>query len=205
MSASFAFPIAPRSPAHPTASVKFTGVKLGNMPCSSPKFGASIIHSIVFPDIVAPFGGRVADRRRRSSLILIFGLAQFPIYIIYGLANSILIVVIFFIIHGVVYSMMQPAVDAHVAASTTVGARARIQGLYSAAGLVGGFVGASGCSFLYGLNFRLPLFAIGVGFGICVLIGGTLVRVYESRNNVTPKVDAGNAQQKIIAATGETK
>jgi MFS family permease len=155
--------------------------------------------------IVAPFGGRVADRRRRSSLILIFGLAQVPIYIIYGLANSILIVVIFFIIHGVVYSMMQPAVDAHVAASTTVGARARIQGLYSAAGLVGGFVGASGCSFLYGLNFRLPLFAIGVGFGICVLIGGILVRIYESRNTVMPKVDAGNVQQKIVAATGETK
>jgi MFS family permease len=155
--------------------------------------------------IVAPFGGRVADRRRRSSLILIFGLAQVPIYIIYGLANSILIVVIFFIIHGVVYSMMQPAVDAHVAASTIAGARARIQGLYSAAGLVGGFVGASGCSFLYGLNFRLPLFAIGVGFGICVLIGGILVRIYESRNHVTPMVDAGNVQQKIIAATGETK
>jgi MFS family permease len=155
--------------------------------------------------IVAPFGGRVADRRRRSSLMLIFGLAQVPIYIIYGLANSILIVVIFFFIHGVIYSMMQPAVDAHVAASTIAGARARIQGLYSAAGLAGGFVGASGCSFLYGLNFRLPLFAIGVGFGICVLIGGILVRIYESRNTVMPKVDAGNVQQKIVAATGETK
>ena len=155
--------------------------------------------------IVAPFGGRVADRRRRSSLMLIFGLAQVPIYIIYGLANSILIVVIFFFIHGVIYSMMQPAVDAHVAASTIAGARARIQGLYSAAGLVGGFVGASGCSFLYGLNFRLPLFAIGVGFGICVLIGGILVRIYESRNTFMPKVDEGNVEKKIIAATGETK
>ena len=155
--------------------------------------------------IIAPFGGRVADRRRRSTLILIFGLAQVPIYIIYGLANTIVIVVIFFAIHGIVYSMMQPAVDAHVAASTLAGARARIQGLYSAAGLVGGFVGASGCSFLYGLNFRLPLFAIGIGFGICVLTGGILVRISESRNNVMPKVDAGNIEQKIIAATGETK
>jgi Helix-turn-helix len=58
--------------------------------------------------------------------------------------------------------MMQPAVDAHVAASTVAGARARIQGLYSAAGLVGGFVGASGCIFLYGLNFRLPLYTTGL-------------------------------------------
>ncbi len=155
--------------------------------------------------IVAPFGGRVADRRRRSSLILIFGLAQVPIYIIYGLANTILIVVIFFAIHGVVYSLMQPAVDAHVAASTIAGARARIQGLYSAAGLVGGFAGASGCSFLYGLNFRLPLFAIGIGFGICVLTGGILVRISESRNKAMPKVDEGNVKQKIIAAASETK
>ncbi len=155
--------------------------------------------------IVAPFGGRVADRRRRSSLILIFGLAQVPIYIIYGLANTILIVVVFFAIHGVIYSMMQPAVDAHVAASTIAGARARIQGLYSAAGLVGGFVGASGCSFLYGLNFRLPLFTIGVLFGICVLVGGILIRISESRNIAMPKVEEGNVEQKVIAATSETK
>src|SRR5215471_1339785 len=150
--------------------------------------------------IVAPFGGRVADHRRRSSLILIFGLAQVPIYIIYGLANTFLIVVVFFAIHGVIYSMMQPAVDAHVATSTIAGARARIQGLYSAAGLVGGFVGASGCSFLYGLNYRFPLFAIGILFGICVLVGGILIRVAELRNKAMPKVDTGTPEQKGIAA-----
>jgi len=155
--------------------------------------------------IVAPFGGRVADRRRRSSLILIFGLAQVPIYIIYGLANTILIVVIFFIIHGVIYSMMAPAVDAHVAASTIAGARARIQGLYSAAGLVGGFAGASGCSFLYGLNFRLPLYTIGVLFGVCVLIGGIMIRISESRNNGRSRTEAGRVKQEAITATSETK
>jgi MFS family permease len=154
--------------------------------------------------IVAPFGGRVADRRRRSSLILIFGLAQVPIYIIYGLANTILIVVIFFIIHGVIYSMMAPAVDAHVAASTIAGARARIQGLYSAAGLVGGFAGASGCTFLYGLNFRLPLYTIGVVFGVCVLIGGILIRISESRNNALLRTDRGNEKQKVITTISET-
>src|SRR5437870_4951161 len=148
--------------------------------------------------IVAPFGGRVADRRRRSSLILIFGLAQVPIYVIYGLANTLLIVVGFFIIHGVVYSMMEPAVDAHVANSTITGARARIQGLYSAAGIGGGFVGASGCTFLYGLNYRLPLFAIGVLFGMCVIVGGILVHISESRNNALLKTEAGDAKQKAI-------
>jgi MFS family permease len=144
--------------------------------------------------IIAPIGGRIADRRRRSTMILIFGLAQVPLYTTYGLANSELLVIVFFAIHGVIYSFMQPAVDAHVASSTIPGARARIQGLYSAAGLLGGFAGASGSSFLYGLNFRLPLFAIAVLFGICVLIGGILVRVSESRNLVPPGRGKHNVQ-----------
>ena len=144
--------------------------------------------------ITSPIGGRIADRRRRSTMILIFGLAQVPLYIIYGLANSELLVIVFFAIHGIIYSFMQPAVDAHVASSTIPGARARIQGLYSAAGLLGGFAGASGCSFLYGLNFRLPLFAIAVLFGICVLVGGIIVRISESRNLVPPGPGKQNAQ-----------
>src|SRR5260370_1392491 len=145
--------------------------------------------------ITSPFAARVADPRRRSTMILIFVLSQGPIYMIYGFANSVLIIIIFFAIHGVVYSFMQPAVDAHVASSTIPGARARIQGLYSAAGLIGGFAGANGCSFLYGLNFRLPLFAIGVAFGICVIVGGTLVRISETRNPTLPRPDKSKTRQ----------
>src|SRR5438067_9017985 len=155
--------------------------------------------------IVAPFGGRVADRRRRSSLILIFGLVQVPIYFIYGLANTLVVVVVFFIIHGVIYSMMEPAVDAHLANSTITGARARIQGLYSAAGIVGGFVGATGCTFLYAFNFRLPLFAIGVLFGVCVVVGGILVHISESRITTLLKTDTVNIEQKTITAINEIK
>jgi hypothetical protein len=101
--------------------------------------------------------------------------------------------------------MMEPAVDAHVANSTIAGARARIQGLYSAAGIVGGFVGATGSTFLYGLNFRLPLFAIGVLFGICVLVGGVLVHIAESRNPALLKAGAGYIQERPITITGELK
>ncbi len=155
--------------------------------------------------IVAPFGGKVADRRRRSALILIFGLAQVPIYLIYGLANTFLVVIMLFVIHGVVFSMMEPAVDAHLANSTIAGARARIQGIYSASGVVGGFVGSIGCTFLYGLNFRLPLFAIGVSFGICVLVGGIMIRIAESRNAGLLKAGVGEVQPKVVTVTGELK
>src|SRR3989440_5928557 len=133
------------------------------------------------PNIVlSPIGGRIADRVRRSWIIFICGLAQGPLYLIYGLANAALLVVVLFAIHGVVYAFMQPAVDAHVATSSESDMRARVQGLYATIGLIGAFVGASGFSPLYSINFRLPLFVMGAAFGICVLIGGTLIRVSES-------------------------
>jgi MFS family permease len=100
---------------------------------------------------------------------------------VYGLANAAIFVVALFALHGAVYALMQPAVDAHVASSSASNMRARVQGVYSTAGLIGAFVGASGFSPLYAINFRLPLFAMGAAFGICVIIGGTLVRLSESR------------------------
>lgn len=135
--------------------------------------------------ITAPIGGRIADRRRRSTMILIFGLAQVPFYIIYGLANVAIVILGLFIIHSVIYSFVQPAVDAHLATSSPTDARARIQGMYTAAGLIGAFVAANGFSLLYALNFRLPLFTIGASYGLCVLIGGILVRISESRGLVS--------------------
>ncbi|HEV2237128.1 MAG TPA: MFS transporter, partial [Ktedonobacterales bacterium] len=80
--------------------------------------------------VLTPLGGRLADRGRRSRLILIFGLAQVPIYVIYGLITSAWPVVGLFALHSVLYACIQPAVDAHVAAASPVAARARVQGLY---------------------------------------------------------------------------
>jgi MFS family permease len=126
--------------------------------------------------IVAPFGGRIADRSRRSRLILIFGLAQVPIYVVYGLATTAWLVVGFFAVQAVVYSCVQPAVDAHLAVASPVEARARVQGMFSTVGLAGAFVGANLLTPLYTLDFRLPLFALGAGYGLCVLAGGLLIR-----------------------------
>lgn len=134
--------------------------------------------------VSAPFGGRVADRRRRSTMILVFGLAQVPLYIIYGLASVAITVAIAFAIHGIVYSFTIPAIDAHLAVSSSSGARARIQGLYAAAGMMGGFVGSVASTTLYAINFRLPLPAIGVVFCVGILAGGIMVRLSETRGIV---------------------
>jgi MFS family permease len=138
--------------------------------------------------ILAPLAGRIADRRRRSSMILLSGLAQVPFYIVYALSNSLWLVSALFLLHGTLYAFIQPAVDSHVASASVSHARARILGIYSAAGLMGGFVGASGLSILYSWNFRYPLFAIGLGYGVCVCVGGTLIRRTEGRSRLIPAV-----------------
>jgi MFS family permease len=136
--------------------------------------------------ILAPIAGKIADRRRRSGLILLFGLAQVPLYIVYALSNWFWLVAALFLVHGTLYSFVQPAVDSHVASASVSHARARILGIYSASGLVGGFVGASGLSILYSWDFRYPLLAIGLGYGLCVLIGGSLIRLSEGRHLLYP-------------------
>jgi len=135
--------------------------------------------------IASPFGGRLADRRRRSTLILIFGVAQVPFYVYYGLANVAIIVVIVFALHGIAYSLMQPAIDAHLASASRPDARARTQGLYTAFGTFGGFVGASVSSLLYAVNYRLPLLTIAGVFGVGILIGGIMIRYYERHGSTT--------------------
>ncbi|HEU5375325.1 MAG TPA: MFS transporter [Ktedonobacteraceae bacterium] len=154
--------------------------------------------------ILAPIAGRIADRRRRSTMILIFGLTQTPLFILYGLSNWFWLVASLYVVHGVLYAFIQPAVDSHVASASAGHARARIQGLYSAFGLLGGFVGASGFSILYSWNFRYPLFAIGIGYGICVLIGGSMIRWAEHRNRLLytpPEIyleQEGNQPQTVL-------
>jgi MFS family permease len=133
--------------------------------------------------ILSPLGGRMADYRKRSLLILVFGLAQMPIYIGYGLTNLVMVVLILSVIHGAVYAFIQPALDSQVSASSAREARAQVQGFYAAIGSIGAFVGASGFTPLYAINFRLPLFAMGTAFGVCVLIGGILIRISERKTS----------------------
>jgi MFS family permease len=134
--------------------------------------------------LLSPVGGRIADRVRRSWLMLAFGGAQVPIYFAYGLMETAWPVVVLGLVHGAVYAMIQPAVDAHLAAASAEDARGRIQGFYSSVGVAGAFVGANGFSLLYEVNYKLPLFGLGLAFGICVLVGALIVRMSEARGLV---------------------
>ena len=126
--------------------------------------------------VISPIGGSIADRTRRSTTILIFGLAQVPIYAMYGLLSMAWPMLALGFAHAAIYALMQPSVDSHVAASSAEEIRGRVQGVYSSVGLAGAFAGANGFSLLYEIDFRLPLFVMGLTFGVCVLVGGLMVR-----------------------------
>lgn len=134
--------------------------------------------------ILSPIGGRIADRVRRSRMILTFGLAQVPMYISYGVLTTAWVVVIIIGLQGVVYSLTQPAVDAFLAASSPPSARARAQSLYSGVGLASAFLGSALLPALYAINFRLPMFVVGAVFGLCIVIGGLMVRRAEARSSL---------------------
>ncbi|WP_376794724.1 MFS transporter [Thermogemmatispora sp.] len=146
--------------------------------------------------LCSPIGGRVADRWRRSTLILIFGLAQVPLYLSYGLISGALLALLLFAVHGLVYAFVQPAIDAHLAAFSGNDVRARIQGLYSTVGLIGAFVGSDLFIPLYLINFRLPWFTMGVCYGLCILIGGLIIRRQEAK--------ALASSQRIAESQAET-
>jgi predicted MFS family arabinose efflux permease len=167
-----------------------------NLGASIALIGLAYISWGIPTTVLFPFGGRMADRVRRSSLILAFGAAQVPLYIAYGLISVAWPIVVLLFVHGAIYAMMQPAVDAHLAASSLEEARARVQAFYASVGLAGAFVGANGFSVLYESDFRLPLFALGGAFGLCVLVGGLMVRRSESRGLVAlphPEVEPAPA------------
>jgi MFS family permease len=148
------------------------------------------------PNMVgAPIGGRLADRRRRSSIILSLGLAQVVMYAAYGSLSWWVPVLLVFGVHGLVYALMAPSVDATLASSSPVDARARVQGVYNGIGMIGAFLAANTLSLLYGVNFRLPLFALAVGFGLCVVTGGTLIRLSE--------IEIRPPQQQGLSAAGQ--
>jgi MFS family permease len=131
--------------------------------------------------IVSPLGGRLADRKRRSALVLVGGLGQVPAYVVYILSTTMLPVMVFFGVQACLYAVVSPAVDSHLARSSPPRARGRAQSTYVAIGLIGAFAGATIFTPLYSIDYRLPLIALAGGYAVCVLIGGVLMRVAERR------------------------
>jgi len=131
--------------------------------------------------LLVPLGGRLADRFSRGRLILVFGLAQLPMYLLYAAAHSIGLVIAGFCLQASFYAVVSPALDAHVARSSPPGRRGRVQSTYSACGIIGALAGASAFVPLYAIDYRLPLLAQGMGYGMVILAGGFAILLTERR------------------------
>jgi MFS family permease len=129
-------------------------------------------------------------------------LAQVPIYVAYGMLEVAWPMLALSFAHAAVYALMQPAVDSHVAAASVEEARGRVQGVYSSVGLAGAFAGANGFTALYEVDFRLPLFSMGVVFGVCVLVGGLIVRWSEEKGLVAgPESEEGPEREAVTSVS----
>ena len=133
--------------------------------------------------LLVPLGGRMADRYPRWLLILVFGLAQLPEYWLYVVSHSIVPVLFGFALQAAFYAFVSPAVDAHLAASSPPRWRGRIQSSYTAAGILGGLVGATVFVPLYAIDYRLPILGIAIGYGIVIVAGGAIIGLFVRRQS----------------------
>lgn len=150
--------------------------------------------------LLVPFGGRLADRYPRWALILVAGLGQLPMYALYAVAHSIYPILFGFALQASLYAVVSPAVDAHVAKSSPAGRRGRIQSTYSAVGVAGAFAGASAFVPLYAVDYRLPLVAQGIGYGLVILVGGLLIAFSEQRRRAS--VEMGGPEPDVMDEPG---
>ena len=150
--------------------------------------------------ILTPIGGRLADRYPRWALILVGGLGQVPMYALYVIARSMYPVMAGFALQAVLYAVVSPSVDAHVARNSPVGMRGRAQSTYTASGLIGALAGASIFVPLYAIDYRLPILALGAGYGLLILVGGVLIALFPARGGPTVPPDGGAKASAVPAS-----
>ena len=131
--------------------------------------------------LVTPLAGRLADRIGRVPLIVGPGLLDAVIYLAYGFAGSIWLVLGICALQGIIYAFIMPALDATVADAAPAEGRGRVQGVYSGITMFGSFVSAMLCTVLYGWNSLAPFVMLTVVVGTTVGLGGLLLTRAQSR------------------------
>jgi DHA1 family multidrug resistance protein-like MFS transporter len=151
-----------------------------------------------------PFGGRFADRHRRTYLVLIPGILLSIVYLSYGLLLSIPLICLFAFFEGTLVSFFQPATDSYLIDVSPDEARGLIQGLFYAIGMVGGFISAIATPTLYGpggIHRLYPFIFLSIATLVTALIGSAIVARHDPRNRHTPQA-IKTAPLPETAATG---
>ena len=125
--------------------------------------------------IVAPWAGRLADRRSRVPMILVPALVNGGVYLAYGLITSIPIILLLGVLEGTMVAFMGPALDSYFADVVPSRLRGRVQGVTNSTNTAVGFVMATAGAVLYGISpfwafLTLALATVGAGLPAALLM-----------------------------------
>jgi MFS family permease len=151
--------------------------------------------------LVAPFGGRLADRGERWRRLLLANLVYGAIMVLYGVIHSVPLILVIGFTEGIIVAIVQPAVDAYLASVADPRIQGRVQGAYAAIGMSGAAISALVGTVLYGIAPVVPFVTGGVVLVTLSVAGVVLVRETEQRARVRP-VAADVVTVTQPAATG---
>lgn len=136
--------------------------------------------------LVAPLGGRLADRGRRWRVILISNMAYALVVAAYGLIPNVPAILVLGGVEGIVAAVSQPAADAYLASVADPRTMGRAQGAYATVGMFGAAISAFIAPVLYAVSRPLPFVVGGVVLAVFALGGVALVRQTELHRALQP-------------------
>lgn len=120
--------------------------------------------------ILGAQAGRVADRWGRAPFLLVSGIAAGLIYAAYGVVTSLAVIMLLGLIEGIVILFQTPVAQGLLADASPPRGRGSAQGIFGAAGSVGGAVAAFASLPLYHFSRPLPFAAAG----LMMMVGGAI-------------------------------
>ena len=156
-------------------------IYLADLHASDLELGLSFSSFSITFVLVAPFGGRLADRGRRWRIILVSNLAYALVVALYGLIPNVPAILVLGAVEGAVAAVSQPAADGYLASVADPRTMGRVQGAFATVGMFGAAISAFLGPVLYGAARAAPFLLAGAVLAGFALGGVALVRETELR------------------------
>ena len=135
--------------------------------------------------LMAPFGGRLADRRPRWRVLLFANLIYAVVVAAYGLVPNVPAILGLGLMEGVVCAVSQPTADAYLASVADPRTMGRAQGAFATVGMAGAAISAFLGPVLYAGDHLYPFLVGGVVLAVFAMAGVAFVRWTERRGQGT--------------------
>jgi len=121
--------------------------------------------------VLSPYAGRLVDRGRRYTFIVVGSLAMAIPTVLYPFVPDVLWVVPLLVLEASGFAFLNPALYSLVAAGSPAGRTSTAQGIFGAAGTLGTIGASIFAGYVAAVDIRLPFFTAAGAVVIC-LIGG---------------------------------